>query len=111
MKIAESILIVSSYRHGGGKFGDRYGLLSILCLWGIAGVLVWCGADRLDRGRRLGGWLLISIGVLCDALGCAIGCIGCMPWDWWRCLHDGQQHSLFSHGAREIAYMLGIWCR
>src|SRR4029077_11858871 len=27
------------------------------------------------------------------SVACASGVIGCLPWDWGRCLHDGQEHS------------------
>ena len=80
------------YRHG-GEFADNYGLLCVFGCWAVTCILIWWGADRLDDGRRLLGWSLIAIGVLFDVLGCSIAWIGCLPWDWGTCLHDGQQHS------------------
>jgi hypothetical protein len=83
---------ISSYRHG-GKFADSYGLICIFGAWGITGILLLRGWNRLDRGYKLRGYSLIIAGILLDALACASGAIGCLPWDWWRCLHDCQEHS------------------
>jgi hypothetical protein len=33
----------------------------------------------------------ISLGAMFLGIGSA--CIGCLPWDWWRCLSDGQRHT------------------
>lgn len=97
---------VLSYRHG-GKFGDRYGFLCIMLLWVTSCVPTWKGADLLEAGgRRLKGWSLIALAVLLLALGASIGAVGCMPWDWWRCLHDGQEHSqreVIHSGGRNIS--------
>lgn len=83
---------IPMYRHG-GKFADSYGLLCIFGAWGGTWVLLWLGCDRIDSGRRLSGWSLIVGGILLDTLACTTGAIGCLPWDWWKCLHDDQNHS------------------
>ena len=32
-------------------------------------------------------------GILLDGVATTSGFIGCLPWGWWRCLYDGQEHS------------------
>jgi len=79
------------YRHG-GQFADNYGFLCICLGWVIAGVLVFLGSGRV-LDKRSAGWSLLTVGVLLDILATCSGFIGCLPWNWWRCLHDGQEHS------------------
>jgi len=86
-------------------FTNDDGFISIGFTWGAAGVLICLGTIRiLDRKRRV-GWLLICSGVLLDALATASGCIGCLPWNWWACLHDGQEHSQreIFHGGQSVS--------
>jgi hypothetical protein len=83
---------VSRYRHG-DRFSDSYGMACGFVALAVTCLTVWVGADCLERGNRRKGWTLIVIGILFDALGFASVGIGCLPWNWWRCLHDGQQHS------------------
>jgi hypothetical protein len=47
---------------------------------------------RVFYGRR-SGWIFIALAVICAILAAAIWGIGCLPWDWRRCLNDGEQHS------------------
>jgi len=82
----------SRYRHG-RKFSDSYGMLCIFLSMFVSIALVGCGGLRFDRGRRVAGALLIVGGFVLDALACVSGAVGCLPWDWWRCLHDGEEHS------------------
>lgn len=95
---------VLRYRHG-GKFADKYGLLCIFGCWGMTCVLIWRGIDRLNDGLRFLGWTLIATGIAFDVLGCSIAWIGCLPWDWRRCLHDGQEHSQneYLHGGEIVS--------
>ena len=67
-------------------------------------LLIRVGADCLDARRWLRGWLLIGLAVLLDGLASASGMIGCLPWDWGRCLHDGEQHSQrdIFHGGNTV---------
>ena len=67
-------------------------------------LLIWVGADCLDARRWLRGWLLIGLAVLLDGLASASGMIGCLPWDWGRCLNDGEQHSQrdIFHGGNTV---------
>ena len=81
------------YRHG-GQFADRYGTVCIFVSLPINGILMVCGFWSICiRRLKLRGIVLLVTGVVLDFLACASGAIGCLPWDWWRCLHDGQQHS------------------
>lgn len=82
---------VPRYRHG-GKFGDSYGLLCIWGCWIVGGSLFARGLLR-EIGRRWSDWALMLAGLSLSFLGALIGAIGCLPWDWWRCLHDGKEHS------------------
>lgn len=95
----------TGYRHG-GKFGDTYGMLSIFLSLPIAGLFIVLGGLRLDRGLRRSGWCLIFGGIALDVAACVSGAIGCLPWDWWRCLHDGQEHSKEQefHGANTVSH-------
>jgi IS1 family transposase len=38
-------------------------------------------------------------GLLLDAIATTSGCVGSLPWDWWTCLRDGQEH-----GQREYLH-------
>jgi len=63
------------------------------------------------------GWLAIGAGcwhsgIALAAIGFALVCgslmsliIGCLPWNWWRCLHDGQEHSQRDvfHGGNNVS--------
>jgi hypothetical protein len=89
---AQLIHPVTSYRHG-GKFGDSYGFLSVVVGIGFACVLVWLGADYLDGGQRTLGWVLIAFGSPFDIMAIGSVGVGHLPWDWWHCLNDGQDHS------------------
>ena len=90
------------YRHG-GKFADRYGMLCIgLCLllsWFvmILGLLLF-----VDRGRSRLGWSIFGIGVVLAAFACTSGAIGCLPWSWWNCLHDGCKHSQTNNNTQGV---------
>ena len=102
---------IPRYRHG-GNFSDSYGFACITAaLLGVC-ILVWIGADCLDAGRRLRGWLLIGSGIMLDGLAFASIGIGCLPWNWWACLHDGQQHSQqeYPHGDKVYhkKYLTGL---
>jgi len=83
---------IPRYRHG-GKFGDSYGLLCVWAVWIIAALLIWGGIESFSRRRRFSGWCLIFGDLGPDFLVSATCAIGCLPWDWWRCLHDGQERS------------------
>ena len=80
--------VFTRFRHG-SRFADDYGFLCICIGWGLAGVLIFAGCDR--RGRA--GRCLLIAGIVLDGLATTSGCVGCLPWDWWSCLHDGQEHS------------------
>jgi hypothetical protein len=84
-------------RHG-SSFGDRYGLICICMAYLVSGILIWCAVADFDRRRsHFRGWLFIAASL---ALNLASSCsviIGCLPWNWWRCLHDGQDHSQNDH--------------
>src|SRR5690349_4752890 len=87
------ILFRGSYRHG-GKFADSYGLLCIFGCYGLTFILIATGGIVSgDLGCRLYGWSLIALGLLLGLLATLSGIIGCLPWNWWGCLHDGEEHS------------------
>jgi len=78
------------YRHR-GKFGDAYVALLILgILIASGGVMGLTCVSNSRRFRRIG---FLSVGLLLDAVTCGSTAIGCLPWDWWTCLYDGQQHN------------------
>jgi IS1 family transposase len=86
------ISFVRSYRHG-RQFSDSYGIACIFASLIVAFFLIPVGGSQVDCGRRCLGWCLIASGIVLSCLGSASGIIGCLPWDWWSCLHDGQEHS------------------
>ena len=86
---------IPSYRYG-GKFYNTYVLAFIATLWAGCGIPLWLGCSRLDRGRRASGWSLIAAGLAVDAAGCLCGMIGCLPWDWRRCLQYQDGHGLLN---------------
>jgi hypothetical protein len=77
---------VFCYGHG-GEFADRYGALCVAGAWLLS---LWGGIIWRDR-RILGGFLL-ALGLVLDIAATASGLIGCLPWNLWGCLHDGQDH-------------------
>src|SRR5712664_4136082 len=84
---------VSCYRHG-GKFGDCYGLLCIWGCWIAGGCFFAYGLLReVLRRRRWSDLVFMLAGFSLSLLGSLLGAIGCLPWGWWRCLHDGKEHS------------------
>jgi len=91
-KQRNTVYPVTRYRHG-GKFADSYGFACIAVFYVLTIPFVWCGCDRIWNGHRFSGSILLIIGFSCDILAHVILGIGCLPWDWWRCLHDGQEHS------------------
>lgn len=91
---------IPRYRHG-GKFADVYGLYCICggCLVSI--ILICWGMFRLEDGRRFSGRIIFVGGLLLYLAAALSSMIGCLPWDWWRCLHDCQDHSEYQgcHGG------------
>ncbi|MGB9119048.1 MAG: hypothetical protein WCE73_00375, partial [Candidatus Angelobacter sp.] len=83
---------VSIYRHG-GKFADDYGMLFIFLSLAVSIALGALGLILVIERWRVSGWCIFALALALDGTACASGAIGCLPWDWWRCLHDGQQHS------------------
>ena len=80
------------HRHR-GKFADSYGVLFILGMLFIAISLGCTIAICFNRGWRWQGFCLVGRALALDLCGCLSGIIGCLPWNWWGCLHDGQEHS------------------
>jgi hypothetical protein len=83
---------IPTYRHG-DWFTDNYGMFCIICCLPLSALIMVWGGNRIDRGSRWSGRCLIIVGLLLDFTACASGAIGCLPWNWWTCLHDGQEHS------------------
>ena len=94
---------VLRYRHG-GKFADSYGMLSIFAALLIAIALGWPVGWCFDRRHTVMGWCLIALAIILDVGGCVSGIVGCLPWNWWACLHDGQEHSQseYFHGGKSV---------
>src|ERR1700683_2493236 len=84
--------IGSGWRHG-SRFADDYGFPCICGGWGMAFILILRGWLLQHRGSPRVGWSLVGLGVCFDLLATTSGCIGCLPWDWSRCLHDDQERS------------------
>ena len=80
------------YRHG-GKLADNYGIAIIVGMLLAAVALGWPIAICFIRGWRCLSWCLIGCALALDIAGCLSGIIGCLPCDWWTCLHDGQEDS------------------
>jgi len=75
-------------RHG-SRFADNYGFTCIVATLGLSFVLIAFGGAR---DGRIGSVLLVA-GITLNILAATSWLIGCLPWDWGRCLHDGQEHS------------------
>jgi hypothetical protein len=58
-----------------------------------SGALIFCGTGRVYEGQKLSGWGIIALGLVLDCAACGSGAIGCLPWDWHRCLCDQEQRS------------------
>ncbi len=82
---------VFRYRHG-GKFADTYGLPCIaLALFSAIPLGGW-GLRRVSNGKRWSGWSLVALALALDIGACGSGIIGCLPWDWNRCLCNTEGH-------------------
>jgi IS1 family transposase len=86
------VTLARHYRHG-GKFADSYGVLCIFGMFFSVIALGWPTAICFDRGWRWQGCCLAGCALTLGLCGCLSGIIGCLPWNWWACLHDGQEHS------------------
>jgi IS1 family transposase len=95
---------IPPYIHG-GQFANRYGLFCIFGSYAITFLSIPIGGIFIDRGFRVRGWCFIGTGLTLGALASASGAIGCLPWDWWRCLHDGPKHSQRDvfHGGNNVS--------
>jgi hypothetical protein len=82
----------SRYRHG-GKFADDYGVGCIVLGMVSVGILTFWGCDRLYNGHQWSGWGIMALALTIGLASAVSGSIGCLPWDWHRCLCDDQQHS------------------
>jgi hypothetical protein len=80
------------YRHG-GKFADSYGLFCIIAILLASMSVMALGLILADSGCRRAGICIFVLGLVLDFAACTSGIIGCLPWDWGRCLNDGQEHS------------------
>jgi IS1 family transposase len=83
---------VLRYRHG-GKFADSYGMVCIVGMLLCAISLGWPVGVCFDRGWRPFAYCLLVLAACLGIAACLSGIVGCLPWDWWGCLHDGQDHS------------------
>jgi hypothetical protein len=90
---------VSRYRHG-GKFADSYGLICIFVtllgsipLGGFG--LVWA----ID-GHKWSGWIAVGGALIIAILGLASMDINCLPWDWKKCLCNGQKQSKYCQESK-----------
>jgi len=83
---------VFGYTHG-GEFADRYGpILIVSSFLAIVPFGFW-GCEMAHRRANWWAGLWWGMALLCGLLGTGSGSIGCLPWDWHRCLCDGQNHS------------------
>lgn len=91
------------HRHG-GKFADSYGIVCIFaCLVlsiPIGGYGLFLACDLRNRV----GWLLVAVSLVVGFLACMSGAIGCLPWNWRTCLHDGQEHSQKQEFRHQAAF-------
>lgn len=83
---------ITLHRHG-DEFGDRYGLVSVFSMYAFCGGFWWIALGRIWSGNRKSGWALLLLGTLIGLCGAMSGAIGCLPWNWGKCLSDGQEHS------------------
>jgi len=98
----EALPPVCSYRHG-DRFSDNYGFLCICLGWCLSGVLIFIGCGMI-LDRRRGGRIVLGTGLLVDVLATASGFIGCLPWNWRRCLTDSKYHghNYRFHGGNSV---------
>jgi hypothetical protein len=84
--------VFATFRHG-SRFADDFGLLCLGGGFGLTLILIFAGFCLCFSGWMRTGWVLMILGIVCDVLSAATLWIGCLPWDWWHRLHDGQEHS------------------
>jgi hypothetical protein len=101
---------VLHYRHG-REFTDRYGLIVIFGTWLIAIFSAFPLVSLTERGYRRTAVCIFASLMIAGILGAASGLIGCLPWDWHRCLCDGQEHSEYhqtlQHDGGNVSRQIG----
>ena len=95
---ANSEVIIAVFRNSDiRKFADRYWRIWFFLTYPVFGSIAFAGAALLARGNRRIGWSFILCGVGVVLLNHVSAFFGCNPWNLWRCLHDGQNHSQSEH--------------
>ena len=85
------INLVSLDRYFQGLPENSYALIFfILILWFVAIWALGSGLYRVIYLRSRVGWLLVFLSLMLNAVACVSGAVGCLPWNWRRCL-DGNQ--------------------
>lgn len=78
---------------------EFYAVLGILgCYLASIGIGGWGGCRYLD-GHRWSGGFIFAIAILLDIFATGFGGSGCLPWQWWDCLHHKKDsHKYSPHG-------------
>jgi hypothetical protein len=81
------------YRHGswvGDVYGSVIAVAGIMLGLSLVAVVSWIFFDN-TRSRL--GWIPVALAAVILFLTIGTGFIGCLPWDWGRCLCDGEDHT------------------
>ena len=92
IETVEPISFSGQYRHG-GKFADSYGTVCIFVALIASIPISALGLILTDEGWLRVGRCVFILGLILNISACTSGIIGCLPWDWHRCLCDSQKHS------------------
>ena len=88
----DSVIPGPRFRHG-SRIGDVYGGILAPGIFILSCAFAWLTGGALCDGKTGLAWIFGILSAICLFLTLGMGLIGCLPWNWPRCLCDGEDHS------------------
>jgi hypothetical protein len=91
------------------EVGDPYDLFLILGSYTVTITFFLLGGICTDGGWQIREWCFIGLAFLLDIVASAVATVGCLLWDWRRCLRYDQEHSQRNvfHGGMSVSGVPG----
>jgi IS1 family transposase len=103
--VVQSGLVFIRYGHR-RTAGEFYAVLGILgCYFSSILLGVW-GLERFSQGHHWSGGSLLAFAVLLNVGATGTGGSGCLPWQWWDCLHRKTKNA--DHNPRSQRHGLNV---